>query len=266
MCDSIVGGTNVPRRSRAVKRFPGTRLSADGTVPTLAWGDCKSLASAEASPPSSFCMLEPPLNRAVIGIPLPPPRREGRMSVETALSRRRSVREFGPDALPLESVSQLLWAAQGVTEPSGKRTAPSAGAIYPLELLLVSGNVSQLGRGLYRYDPKAHTLSLLTGSDLRPPLALASLEQVWFREAPAILIVTAVYERMERKYRRRTERYVHMETGHVAQNVHLQAAALGFGTTVVGAFDDPQVKRVLGLPGDEHPLWLMPLGKPKTII
>lgn len=195
---------------------------------------------------------------------LPEPRPDSRTSVESALRRRRSVREFDQRSLTLSEVSQLLWAAQGVSNPEGKRTAPSAGALYPLEVLVVAGKAGELSAGVYRYRPASHDLLLLAQGDKRAKLAAAALAQDWLADAPATIVLAAVYARTARKYGRRAERYVHMEAGHAAQNVHLQAVALDLGTVVVGAFDDAEVKRVLSLEAEEQPLYLMPVGRSRA--
>jgi len=194
---------------------------------------------------------------------LPEPSREGEVSVERALAKRRSVREFAPEPLPVATVSQLLWAAQGITDPAGLRTAPSAGALYPLEVYLVAGAVAGVRPGVYRYDPRRHRLVLGSQGDPRRAVAEAALGQDWVAEAPAILVLAAVYQRTARKYGERSARYVHMEVGHAAQNVYLQAVALGLGTTMVGAYRDEKLARVLGLPEREKPLALLPIGKPR---
>ena len=194
---------------------------------------------------------------------LPAPRFSGEISVEQALGRRRSRREFAPEPLPLSAASQLLWAAQGFTDPAGLRTAPSAGALYPLEVYLAAGAVSGVRPGLYRYDPRAHRLLLQYEGDPRARVAEAALEQRWLAEAPAIIVLTAVYQRTARKYGERATRYVHMEVGHAAQNVYLQAEALGLGTTLVGAFHDEALARELRLPDETKPLGLLPVGKPR---
>ena len=197
-------------------------------------------------------------------IQLPEPRRDSPTSIESVLWRRRSVREFDNQPLALPAVSQLLWAAQGMTDPTRKRTAPSAGALYPLEVFLVAGTVAELPAGVYRYRPEGHDLLPVARGDLRAKLATAALGQDWLAQAPATIVLAAVYERVARKYRQRAERYVHMEAGHAGQNVHLQAVALDLGTVVVGAFDDAEVKHVLSLAANEEPLYLMPLGKPRS--
>ena len=197
-------------------------------------------------------------------IKLPEPRQDSKTSVESALRRRRSVREFRKEALTLAEVSQLLWAAQGITDPEGKRTAPSAGALYPLEVFLVAGGQDELPAGVYKYRPRGHDLIPVVQGDQRAKLAAAALEQDWLNDAPVTIAIAAVYERTARKYKQRAERYVHMEVGQAAQNVHLQAVALELGTVVVGAFDDAEVKRVLALAVNEEPLCLMPVGKPRS--
>jgi len=196
-------------------------------------------------------------------VALPAPSLDGEVSVERALASRRSLRAFAREPLPLPAVSQLLWAAQGITHPEGLRTAPSAGALYPLELYLVVGAVSGIGPGVYRYDPRHHRLSLLSPGGVRADGAEAALGQEWIADAPAILVVAAVYERTARKYAERAERYVHIEAGHAAQNVYLEAAALGLGTTLVGAFRDEALTRAIGLPRGSEPLGLLPVGKPR---
>jgi len=196
-------------------------------------------------------------------IRLPEPRADSSTSIESALRRRRSVREFCKEPLTLAEVSQMLWAAQGIIGPEGKRTAPSAGALYPLEALLVAGKEGDLPAGVYRYRPQGHELVCIAEGDRRAKLAAAALEQEWLADAPVTIAIAAVYERTAGKYRQRAERYVHMEVGHAAQNVHLQAAALALGTVVVGAFDDAEVKRILALANNEQPACLMPVGRPR---
>lgn len=196
-------------------------------------------------------------------IKLPLPSFDSRNSLEAALQHRRSVREFDSHPLALAEISQLLWAAQGFTDPEGRRTAPSAGALYPLELYVVAGKQGEIPAGIYRYNPQGHELLWHAPEDRRAKLASAALSQDFITDAPVTIVLTAVYERTALKYKKRAERYVHLEVGHAAQNLHLQAVALGLGTVVVGAFDDAEVKRVLSLPVNEDPLCLMPLGRPR---
>jgi SagB-type dehydrogenase family enzyme len=190
---------------------------------------------------------------------LPEPETRGDMSVEQAIGKRRSLRHYN-GSLALADVSQLLWAAQGETHPDGYRATPSAGALYPLEVYLVVGNVAGLSVGVYRYRPAEHDLIQLGTADLRKELDAAAYGQSFMQDAAAVLVITGVYERTRKKYGRRARRYVHMEVGHAAENVYLQAEARGLGTLVMGAFDDERVQAVLGLPDDHEPLGLMPLG------
>jgi SagB-type dehydrogenase family enzyme len=186
---------------------------------------------------------------------------QGTLSVESALLGRISVRNFRRDPLDLSEVSQLLWAAQGITRKGRYRTCPSAGALYPLELNLVAGGVNGLATGIYRYDPENHAIRQCSGNDPRRELAAAALSQSMIAHAPATIAISAVHERTTGKYGERGMRYVFMEAGHAAQNVHLQAVSLHLGTVVVGAFNDDKVKLVLGLQSEEIPLCLMPVGK-----
>ncbi|MGC2047598.1 MAG: SagB/ThcOx family dehydrogenase [Gallionella sp.] len=197
---------------------------------------------------------------AVPGVSLPTPPTAGAMSLEEALAHRRSVREFSSGELTLDEISRLVWAAQGVTPPHG-RTAPSAGATYPLEVYLVVGDVKDLSAGVYHYLPGSHRLETVSAGDIRRPLADAAVDQTWISRAATVAVIAAVYERTAARYGRRAERYVHMEAGHAAENLLLQATALRLGATPVGAFNDEQVARLLRLPAGETPLYLIPVGK-----
>ena len=193
---------------------------------------------------------------------LPQPQVTGTVPVEQALQSRRSVREFRRQALTLADVSQLLWAAQGITE--GRfRTAPSAGALYPLEVYVAIGRVEDTATGVYRYDPATHSLTVVRSGDMLRSLERAAIGQEWVAGGAIALVFTAVNERTTGKYGDRGIRYVHMEAGHAAQNVYLQAEAMGLGTVVVGAFRDGAVRDVLQIPDDEQPLSIMPVGKPR---
>jgi SagB-type dehydrogenase family enzyme len=192
---------------------------------------------------------------------LPAPDFEGQIALGKALSARRSLREFKAGAVSLAEVSQLLWAAQGVTSDKGHRTTPSAGALYPLELYLLAGNVEGLEQGVYHYQPKEHAILRIAKDDLRLELAKAAISQDWMAHAPLILVITAIYERTNAKYGDRTIRYVNMEVGAASQNVALQGEALGLGTVMVGAFYEMKVQSLLELPEDMIPLCLLPVGK-----
>lgn len=195
-------------------------------------------------------------------IKLPLPKYDSETSVEKALLERRSVRSYKDEPLTLSEVSQLLWAAQGITEKEyGLRTAPSAGALYPLEVYVVTGNVNDLPVGVYKYKPQNHELMKVTEGDKRIELYHASLSQDPIKNAPVTFVFTGVYERTTGKYGERGVRYVHIEVGHAAQNVYLQATSLDLGNVVIGAFDDSQVKKALGIPEEEEPLYVVPVGK-----
>lgn len=193
-------------------------------------------------------------------IRLPKPNLEGATSLEATLRERRSVREFSAEPLALADLSQLLWAAQGITH-SGRRTAPSAGATYPIELYVAAGNVEDLAPGLYRYRVRSHDLVAAQADDLRGELASAALAEAWIATAAAVIIIAGAIERTADRYGQRAVRYVQMEVGCVAQNVYLQATALDLGTVFVGAFSDTRVRAVLKLPEAEQPFAIMPMGK-----
>ena len=194
-------------------------------------------------------------------INLPEPRTDAGTSVEQALRLRRSVRTFAEKPLQLSEVAQLLWSAQGITSRDGLRTAPSAGALYPLEIYLVAGSVNDLPVGVWHYLPDNHRLEQLNDTDIRNPLAHAALDQAWIREAAAVVVFAAVYERTTRKYGKRGIRYVHIEAGHAAENLFLQAVSLDLNTVIVGAFRDDAIRNALKLPQDHVPLILMPVGR-----
>jgi SagB-type dehydrogenase family enzyme len=194
-------------------------------------------------------------------IHLPQPRYESQTSVEKALLERRSKREYRSEQLTLNEVGQLLWAAEGITHEREYRTAPSAGALYPLETYVVAGNVKNLPAGFYRYIPRRHELVPMFPGDIRRELCNAALYQESIREAPASLVFSAVFSRTTGKYGKRGIRYVHMEAGNASQNVYLQSVSLNIGTVVIGAFDDASVRRALSLPIEEEPMLIMPVGK-----
>jgi len=197
-------------------------------------------------------------------IKLPPPNPRGKISVEEAISKRRSVRRFRAQPLSLAQLSQLLWSAQGITGTGGRRSAPSAGATYPLEIFVAIGehSIETLAAGIYHYDVGNHSLSLHMSGDLRQKLADTALGQSFISKCPVDMVVCALHARTAYRYGRRGERYVHMEVGHVGQNVSLQAAALGLATVMVGAFEDEEVGKVLKLGNQIKPLYIIPIGKP----
>ncbi len=194
-------------------------------------------------------------------VALPKPRSTSGIAVEAAMSARRSIRDFADQAITLAELGQLLWAAQGVTDASGGRTAPSAGATYPLKLYVATAAVEGLTPGLYHYEPVQHDLRTITNGDKRRELASAALSQSWIAQAAAIIVIAADFQRTTVKYGQRGERYAHIEAGHAGENICLQAAALGLGSTVVGAFDDAAVKAVIGADEPGEPLCLLPIGR-----
>ncbi len=191
---------------------------------------------------------------------LPAPHLAGKVTVEQALNERRSVRSFRNEPLTLEALSQLLWAAQGITDARGYRTAPSAGALYPLDVYVVAGKVTGLPPGVYAYEPRGHRLRLVRAGDHRRELSSAALGQSCVESGAIALVFSAVYERVTGKYGARGERYAHIEAGHAAQNVFLQAVSLDLGTVVVGAFRDDAVNDVIGMKDKTAPLYIMPVG------
>ncbi len=194
-------------------------------------------------------------------IKLPGPTLDGDVSLEAALQKRRSVREYSHVSLTLAQVSQLLWAAQGISGSKPyKRTAPSAGGRCPLELYSLIGNVEGIPPGLYRYTSGEHALIPISDQDLRLELGRAAVNQTWLADAPVVFVFAAVYERTMDKYGERGVRYVHMDSAYASQNLHLQAVAMDLGTVVMGAFEDEGVHQVLGLEKEERPLIIMPVG------
>lgn len=196
-------------------------------------------------------------------IELPAPRQDSEVSIERALRERRSIREFSNKPITLQQLSQLLWSAQGITSRRGFRTAPSAGALYPLQLYVVVGNVTNLPQGIYKYQTNGHRLIRISAEDKRKVIARAAWGQRWVRNNAALVVFSVNESRTTRKYGRRGIRYVHIEVGHAAQNLFLQAQALGLGAAVVGAFGDDFVEEILDLPKNERPIYLMPVGKPR---
>lgn len=194
-------------------------------------------------------------------IKLPQPVYDSSISLEESILKRRSIRRYKDEPLTINEVSQLMWAAQGITDSRGLRTAPSAGALYPLEIYVVVGNVDGLSPGIYKYKPQEHELLLIKEGDNRGNLSNAALGQGTVENGAIAIVISAVYERTTSKYGDRGIRYVHMEVGHVGQNISLQAVSLGLGTVVVGAFYDNEVSRIMEMPEEESPLYIMPVGR-----
>lgn len=198
---------------------------------------------------------DPNRSEGPILMELPQPATDGEFPLAQAIERRRSVRSFKPAPLSREQVGMLLWSAQGVTCPvESLRAAPSAGATYPLELFVVEE------RGVHRYVGDRHRLKTVSTEDRRAGLAQAALGQAPIAEAPVNLVIAADYSRTKARYGERGRRYVHMETGHAAQNIHLQAVALGLASVPIGAFEDDAVSALLELPEALAPLYIIPVG------
>ncbi len=187
---------------------------------------------------------------------LPAPDTTGAVPLEQAIAQRRSKRSFTDEPLSLAQIGQLLWSAQGITEPQrGFRAAPSAGALYPLELYVVAAD------GVYHYQPEGHQARRHMAGDQRAALAAACLGQGAVQQAGASFVFTAVFERTRAKYGPRADQYVHNEVGAAGENLCLQAVALGLGSVMVGAFRDDQISDALDLPADHAPLLVIPVGR-----
>jgi SagB-type dehydrogenase family enzyme len=211
---------------------------------------------------AGIILVVPALGSAAEVIKLPPPVVKGGMPLTEALEARRSVRHFATRPLDLAQLSQLLWEADGASDPRGYRTSPSAGATYPLDLYLVVGErgVSNLAAGIYHYDVAAQTLVPLARGDFQAAVARACLNQAWMTEAPVMAVITGEYRRCTARYGQRGVRYTHMEAGNVSQNLFLAAESLGLGAGIVGAFEDQALARALKLPPAHEPLLVMPVG------
>jgi SagB-type dehydrogenase family enzyme len=195
-------------------------------------------------------------------VKLPPPVTKGTVSVEEALQNRRTTRKFANRSLELAQISQLLWAADGINSPQGKRTAPSGKATYPMDLYLVAGErgVTGLAPGIYHYNVADHALEPVAQGEFRPAVAKACNSQVWMTEAPAILVISGDYKRSEVKNGAKAPLYTHIEAGLIAQNIFLQAGALGLGAGIAGGMNDQALGQALKLPQGHIPFLVMPVG------
>jgi SagB-type dehydrogenase family enzyme len=198
-------------------------------------------------------------------IKLPKPQYDSNISIEETLLKRRSIRSYNSEPLAIAEISQLLWSAQGVTNRKGFRTAPSAGALYPLEVYIAAGNVTDLGAGIYKYYPHKHEIVNTVKGDKRSELCRAGLGQGSIKNAPVVMVFCAVFERVTGRYGERGIQYVHMEVGHAIENVCLQAISLGLGSVIIGAFNDYDVKEVMNFELNEQPLLILPVGKLKNV-
>lgn len=189
---------------------------------------------------------------------LPKPDKKGKMSLEEAISNRRSRRNFDKSHITIKALSQILWSAQGITDENKKlRSAPSAGALHPMEIFAV------LPQGVYRYKSEKHSLERIIEGDKRKDICEASLNQKFVLDASVNIVITAVYERSSIKYKDRAERYCIIESGAIAENIHLQVETLELGTVIIGAFEDKDVQKAIGLKKSEQPMIVMPIGARK---
>ena len=200
-------------------------------------------------------------------IPLNPAQTDGGAPVWDVFRKRRSVRRFQDGPLQEAELSQLLWAAQGITLVSrgfGYRTAPSAGALYPVETYLVIHAVEGIEPGVYHYGVEKHELDQLKTGDFRVAVARAALDQEIAYWANVVFIWTAVFGRSKWKYKQRAYRYVYLDAGHIAQNVALGVVALGLGSCQIAALYDDEVNALLGVDGvEESAIYMTVVGKPK---
>lgn len=199
-------------------------------------------------------------------ITLPEPRTDGGISVEKALSERRSVRSFTNESVTLEEVSQLCWAAQGVTDEKGHRTSPSAMASYPLEIYVLAGNVTDLPSGVYHYSPQGHNLTTISEGDRISYLfgGAAGGKEDWRKSAPVVFIVTGVFERINKIPGEDFSRFVQVEAGTASENLLLEVVSLGLGATYTAGFDENKTKEVLALSSNETPIAVLPVGHKAT--
>lgn len=203
------------------------------------------------------------ISRTSSKLSIPAPAQEGAMSLEEAISRRKSIRDYTAEPISISQLSQILWSAQGVTH-DGLRSAPSAGALYPLEIYAIvkEGGVTGLQSGIYHYRPSDHTLLLTKAGDHSQELQSAALDQEAIGNAAATIVITAVFERTTARYGQRGVQYVFQESGHAAQNIYLQCTAMNLGSVVIGAFDENGVRTVLGAKSNERPVYVQPIGVP----
>jgi len=195
-------------------------------------------------------------------IKLPPPAAKGTVSLEEALQNRRSTRKFANRSLELAQISQLLWAADGINHPQGKRTAPSGRAAYPIDLFLVAGErgVTNLAPGVYRYGVADQALELVAPGEFRPAVAKACNFQAWIGEAPVIVVITGDIKRSAVKNGDQAALFTHLEAGFIGQNILLQAGVLGLGAGVAGGFKDQPLAQALKLPDNDTPFLVLPVG------
>jgi SagB-type dehydrogenase family enzyme len=203
-----------------------------------------------------FSQVAPPAP-AITVIKLPDPDLNGKVSLEQTIKNRRNIHQFTAESLRINQIGQLCWAAQGIIDSnSGLRTAPSAGALYPMQLYVV------LPDGLYLYSPQEHSLEKKISSDVRPMLSMASFGQRVVQNSPCVFVISGSAIKLEARYRGKGEQFAYLEAGHIAQNIHLQAVSLGLGSVPVGTFEPKSVAATCKLPEDLEPLYLVAVGYP----
>lgn len=198
-------------------------------------------------------------------IKLPQPKIKGNLTLEECIKKRRTIRTFKPHPLVIEDISQLLWAAYGITDDNYKKSVPSAGALYPLDIYAIIGKngVKDLKEGIYHYNSQNHSIRLIKEGDYKDEIVRASLSQSWMKDAPMMILITIEFERITIKYGKRGERYAYMEAGSSYQNVFLQAISLGLSCGIVGAFNDNEIIKICSLPENYLPVIIMPIGYAK---
>ncbi len=183
-------------------------------------------------------------------------------TLEKSIYNRCSVRSFSGKPVKLNTLSKIIWSAQGMTNEPKRRTTPSAGAIYPLELFIISRNITDLENGIYHYLPEDHALDPQKEGRFTESLARACFHQTFIQDAAFAIIIAGDFEKTKQKYSERGERYVFMEAGHACQNMSLIATNLLLATVVIGAFNDKELRDLLNL-GDWYPIAVMPFAYEK---
>ena len=200
-------------------------------------------------------------------IALHPPVPNGSTSIDEALKRRKSIRQFSTKSLNEKQLSYLLWASTGVQRQEGEhefRTAPSAGALYPIETYLVVSSVEDIPQGVYHYSIGSHALEELNAGDFRRAITIAAMGQRMCMEATVVFIWTAIFQRSKWKYGQRAYRYVYLDAGHIAENLALSATSIGIGSCHIAAIFDDEVNEILGVDGsDESAIYMTVLGWPR---
>jgi SagB-type dehydrogenase family enzyme len=189
------------------------------------------------------------------------------LDLDEVLRKRKSIRHYADEPLGIDHFSFLLWAASGIQRVEGSfafRTAPSAGALYPVETYMVAGRIEGLVAGIYHYSVKQHCLETLREGDFRNEIAMAALGQKLCIEAAAVIVWTAIFQRSKWKYDQRAYRYVYLDAGHMAENLALAATGIGLGSCQIGALFDDEVNNIIDIDGiEESVIYMSVIGKPR---